>query len=204
MKAGSQAGGVRQQQKAQTRAALLAAARRVLQRRGFGQTTTREIAEEAGVAAGTFFVHFPDLGALVEALLDEHLGAVLEGALKAALRRKGLVAQLSYVARQLYESYDVEPELSRAYLTGSLFPARSGGQMTTRLQSFSGWVVERIDAAVKSGAVPEIDRALAFSAFFSLYFGILVAGLSGMMPRKQQLAFLEASLRRLFLLEDSV
>ena len=62
----------RQQRKSATRQALLRAAQDVLKAHGLTGTTTRAIAKQAGVASGTLFVHFADVNALVEALLDEH------------------------------------------------------------------------------------------------------------------------------------
>lgn len=197
--------GVRERQKLATRQALLAAAKRVLAQRGFADTTTREIASEAKVAAGTFFVHFPSVGALVAALLDEHVATALSTSLRSAAKKRGVVAQLVHVCNALYESYDQAPELARAYITGSLFPtpdsdaAQAG---SARLASFRAWVVERIDAAIRSGELPEIDRELAFSSFFSIYFGLLVAGLNGQLARKRQLSLLQAALTRLFLLKE--
>ena len=199
--------GVRERQKQQTRAALLVAAKQVLARRGFAEATTREIALEAKVAAGTFFVHFPSMGALVDALLDEHVARTLSGALRSAQQKSGLVAQLVHVSKALYDSYDSEPELARAYITGSLFQAhaqaQNGEQMSTRLASYRAWVVQRIDEAIAGGELPEVDRELAFSSFFALYFGLLVSGLNGRITRKRQLALLQAALTRLFLLKDS-
>jgi len=193
--------GARQLQKAQTREALLSAAKKVLAARGLPQATTREIATEAGVAVGTFFVHFSDMSALVDALLDEHVEKALDKALRTAPQKQRLVPELLHVVKTLLESYDAEPELSRAYIEGSLFRQRDG-QMSARLAGFQRWVIERIDLAVQRGELPDIDRELAFMGFFSLYFGVLVAGLNGLMPRKRQLSLLEAALSRLFLLED--
>jgi AcrR family transcriptional regulator len=198
--------GARERQKQQTRQALLAAARRVLAQRGFAGTTTREIALEAKVASGTFFVHFPSVGALVSALLDEHVAETLPAGLRSAAKKRGVVAQLVHVASTLYESYDQEPELARAYITGSLFaPAQfdAAHAGSTRLASFRAWVVECIDTAIRSAELPDIDRELAFTSFFSIYFGLLVAGLNGQLTRKRQLALLQAALTRLFLLEES-
>jgi len=194
--------GVRQQQKQRTRQALLAAAKKVLARRGFTQTTTREIASEAQVAAGTFFVHFPDVSALVAALVDEHISSTLEVALRTAPRKPGLVAQLVHVSRVLYESYDAAPELSRAYVSGSLFVPEPG-KMSARLATFHGWVSQRIDQAIVTGEIPEVDRELAFTGFFSIYFGLLVAGLNGLVSRKRQLSMLQSALTRLFLLREA-
>lgn len=198
--------GVRERQKLQTRTDLLVAARQVLARRGYAEATTREIALEAKVAAGTFFVHFPSMGALVDALLDEHVARTLSSALRSAQQKQGLVAQLVHVSKALFDSYAAEPDLARAYITGSLFQAHAqahnGEQLSARLASYRAWVVQRIDEAIASGEVPEIDRELAFSSFFSLYFGLLVSGLNGHITRKRQLALLQAALTRLFLLEE--
>lgn len=193
--------GVRQQRKQQTREALLAAAKTVVKRRGFAKTTTREVAEEAGVAVGTVFVHFPDVGTLAEALLDEHIAAALETAFRTLPRRADLVRRLVHVSKKLFESYDVDPELSREYLAASLFRSAPEGPGAARRAQYASWVGAQIAEAVSSGAMPAIDPRLAFSTFFALYFSVLVAGLRGELSRKEQLAFLDASLRKLFRME---
>jgi AcrR family transcriptional regulator len=51
-----------------TRAALLAAAERDFDERGYAQTTTKSIAERAGVAAGSFYQYFTDKDAVLREL----------------------------------------------------------------------------------------------------------------------------------------
>jgi AcrR family transcriptional regulator len=189
----------RDARKLQTRAAVLAAARTVLARHGLRGTTTRAVAEEARVAIGTVFLHFPDVDHLVEALLDAHLDLAVRKATRAARGRGGLVGDLVLVARVLFESYDVEPDLSRAFLAASLFGGTPGGLAEARLVAFEGWVGQRIAAAVQAGEVPPVEPLLAFSTYFSLYFGALVAGLRGQLTRRQQLRLLDAALHRFFL-----
>ncbi|WP_161492119.1 TetR/AcrR family transcriptional regulator [Streptomyces thermolilacinus] len=189
--------GVRQQRKRQTRQALLGAARRVLERRGMGGLTTREVAAEAGVAAGTFFVHFPDLNTLVETLLDEHVGQALDRALRTLSDDGDLVARLVHVAAELYASYDREPELSRQYISASLFHHHPDGPAERRMAEFREWVSGEFARAAEAGAVPPLDPLLGFTSYFSLYFGVLVAGLRGELDREAQLAVLDAALRRL-------
>lgn len=70
-----------------TRAALLAAAERDFDERGYAQTTTKSIAERAGVAAGSFYQYFTDK----DALLRELAGARMT-ALRARLQSIGLPA----------------------------------------------------------------------------------------------------------------
>lgn len=191
--------GVRRQQKEQTREDLLAAARRVLAKRGLAGATSREIAKEAGVAAGTFFVHFPDVDALVEALLDDHIAAALASARRTLPKEPDLVRRLVHVSKKLFESYDVEPDLSRAFLASSLFSKREDGPTAPRLREFQGWVAEQIAATL--GEAPALDPRLAFTVYFSVYFTLLVAGLRGQVTRKEQLATLDAALRRVFGME---
>lgn len=192
--------GLRENQKQKTRENLLGAARRVLKRRGFAKTTTREVAEEAGVAAGTFFVHFPDVDALVEALLDDHLASALGEAIGSLRGRTDLVGRLLHVSKALFDSYDAEPELAREYIAASLFRSRPGGPTEARLREFQEWVAGQI--AQEADAV-QMDPRQAFGIFFWVYFGVLVAGLRGQMSRREQMALLEAALRRLFRMEES-
>ena len=173
------------------------AAREVLAREGFAGTTSRKVADEAGVAIGTVFVHFGRVEQLVAALLDEHLAAVVPGVLRTAARRTGLVRQLTHAARALFESYDAEPDLARAWLAASLF----GPSRDQRLVDFAAWVGERLSAATAAGEVEPVDAELAFQVYFSLYFSALVAGLRGALTRAQQVRFIERALTRFFLLE---
>jgi hypothetical protein len=147
-------------------------------------------------------VHFPSVAALVEALLDEHVQDTLQRGLRLAEKKQGIVAQLMHASNTLFESYDEAPELARAFITGSLFIARDGAPSPRALQ-YRAWVTARIDQAVSSGELQEIDRDLAYTCFFSIYFGLLVAGLNGQLTRKRQLALLRSALTRLLLLEAS-
>lgn len=56
---------------AQTRAAIVAAARDLFARHGFSATTTSEVAARAGVTAGALFHHFRDKVDLFTAVFDE-------------------------------------------------------------------------------------------------------------------------------------
>ena len=68
---------------AQTRADIIAAARRLFADRGFAATTTGEIAEAAGVTAGALFHHFEGKAALFRAVF-ECLELELDGSVRAS------------------------------------------------------------------------------------------------------------------------
>ncbi|MCP9958107.1 TetR/AcrR family transcriptional regulator [Streptomyces sudanensis] len=169
----------------------------MLERRGTSGLTTREVAAEAGVAAGTFFVHFPDLGTLVETLLDEHVGRALDTALRTLPEDGDPVARLVHVAAELYDSYDREPELSRQYLSASLFHHHPDGPTERRMAEFRVWVAGEFARAADAGTIPPIDPEVAFTAYFSLYLGVLVAGLRGELDPADRVRLLEAALRRI-------
>lgn len=193
----------RQRQKQRTRQQLLEAAKRVIQSRGFSRMTTRSIADEAGVAVGTVFVHFPDMSALAEELLDERIGATIEKAFQTIPPRADFIQRLLHVFNKILKSYAREADLSREYLTASLFRSHPDGPSAQRLTAFRGWVMSEVSQAVAAGTLKKIDPALAFSAAFSLYFGVLVGGLRGDLDAKAQSQVLEASLRQFFRKEQS-
>jgi AcrR family transcriptional regulator len=65
----------RSARKAETRAALLAAAAGVYARRGFNGATLEEVAAEAGFTKGAVYAHFGSKENLLLALLEEHLAS---------------------------------------------------------------------------------------------------------------------------------
>ena len=141
--------------------------------------------------------------ALLETLLDEHVGRALARGLKTLPPQASLVDALVHQSLALFDSYGKDPELSQAALQGSLFEARPRGPSALRLAAFRGWVLERLALASARGELGPIDPTLAFVSYFSLYFGLLVAGLRGDFTRAQQKKLLTASLQRLFALEPS-
>jgi AcrR family transcriptional regulator len=61
--------------------ALLEAAARVLEERGYAAATTNRIAETAGASVGTLYEYFPNKEAIYEALIEQEIAA-LTGAVR--------------------------------------------------------------------------------------------------------------------------
>ncbi len=185
----------RAQQKANTHAEILQAARHVIARQGFAATTARDVATEAGVAVGTVFLHYPTMAQLAEEILDQTVGAALEAA--AISRPDGLVERLVHAAAALYDGYDADPELSRQVIAGSLFESAEGSPSQVRMGQFREWVCTEVAGGVERCEIEPIEPGAAFMAYFAFYFGALVAGLRGELDRDAQLALLRGSLQRM-------
>ena len=66
-----------------TRAALLAAMERLLEREGLSACTSTAVAAEAGLSAGTFYTYFEDRDAALAALFADRLDGIVAGVAQA-------------------------------------------------------------------------------------------------------------------------
>ena len=80
--------GRRQERKAENRAKLLAAARKVFAEKGLGAATARDIVRETDLATGTFYNYFDSKEDVFRALLSE-LGGKARSAVRAQRREPG-------------------------------------------------------------------------------------------------------------------
>jgi AcrR family transcriptional regulator len=119
MKKASRAGGRRKpsQRRSQvTVDAILDAAARVFEERGFDAGTTNRVAEKAGVSVGSLYEYFPNKDALLVAVVERELererGKLL-AALEPAAGRRGLATQLRSFLDTLVGLHARRPALHR-------------------------------------------------------------------------------------------
>jgi AcrR family transcriptional regulator len=168
----------RDQQKAETRALILAAAKTLFVDKNYEKTTIRAIAKQAGVAVGTVFVHFPDKSALLAAALYEDIEQVLAEAFT-TIPQTTLKAQLLHLAHLLYSYYAQNPSLSRTLVKESMFMSGEwGAAFMEQIQRFIAKVAQLFHAAQAKGDMPsDLDSDLAAQIFFSHYWSALFVGL---------------------------
>ena len=136
-----------QERRAKTRAQLVAAALRLYAERAIEAITVDEVVKEAGVAKGTFYVHFEHLDALTAAVADELVKShvMLLGdrrrSIKDPIVRIGFGCDL-YIRRALEEplwgrvvarmawSYPEVGSPARNNLMGDLTEARRSGRIS--------------------------------------------------------------------------
>ncbi len=184
----------RKEQKADTRQRVRDAAHTLFRERGFAATSTKEIADKAGVATGTVFVHAPDKDDLLCLVMHDLLQDRLALAL-GTLPKAPLLAQLLHVFGSLYALYGENERLAGPFiglsLTGGKGPnAQAVGQLTFE---FLGRLAALVTEAQGRGEIdPEAPALLVAQNLMSAYLFSLITWLSGYAPLE---AVLEPQLR---------
>lgn len=116
----SQPESLRERNKSEKRARILASARSLFERQGFEATTAREICRRAGIGTGTLFLYVRDKRELLFLVFrDEARGLFRSGSKKAAAA-PDLVDALMALFGEFIAFYDRNPELAAA-IVGELF-----------------------------------------------------------------------------------
>jgi AcrR family transcriptional regulator len=141
---------LRTDQVAQTRAALVAAARRLFGRDGFAATSVDEIAREARLTTGALYHHFPNKTALFEAVFEAVHADLLEASLQASL---GAADEVELLTRGFDAFFDavLEPDVQRIIILDA--PAVLGLARFTELDEQYAFaaITEALRAATASG-----------------------------------------------------
>src|SRR6266545_709702 len=106
-------------QTSETRAKLLAAARRAFAELGYAKARVEDVVTAAGVGHGTFYAYFPNKQAALAALVREHAGTLEELAMK-PWRAGDVRASLAEVRRQFVER--IARNVERAAKQGLAWP----------------------------------------------------------------------------------
>jgi AcrR family transcriptional regulator len=95
--------------------ALLSATTRVLVKEGYDRASTNKVADAAGVSIGSLYQYFPSKEALVAAVIERHIGQMMD-VVRASLVRVALLP-LADAARELVrvmiDAHRIEPKLHR-------------------------------------------------------------------------------------------
>ncbi len=166
-----------------TRAALIAAARRLFVEQAYAQTGTPELVAAAGVTRGALYHHFIDKRALFQAVVEaesETVAAEIDSATPSslppieALRRGGaaFLAAMTVTGRTRLLLIDAPAVLGREELDA--IDARHGGR-TLRAG---------LSAAIRAGAVRSLPVAVAAQLLASAYDRAALAIAAGGDPKE--------------------
>ncbi|MEO8604809.1 MAG: TetR/AcrR family transcriptional regulator [bacterium] len=160
------------------------AGRRLFAKRGFDDTTTRAIAEQAGIGVGTLFLYFPEKKDLLIHLFQHDIATVeadIFATLPAAAR---LDAQLLHVFGKLYAYYARDLALSRVFVQELMFMDAPRRQ---RVTAFTVDFLQRLAGLIRAAqARGELTGTaeptqLAYAAF-GLYCFTLINWVGGILP----------------------
>jgi AcrR family transcriptional regulator len=171
----------------------------LFRRRGYEATSTREIAEGADIAAGTFFNYFPEKRSLLIHLMQRQIDAAADRAFE-AMAPSTLERELTELFAALTQCYAKERRLSRVFIKELLF---TDGQRRTESAAWTFGLLKRISSLVgraqRRGELdPSIDPMDAAQQVFSTHYFGLVTWLGGTIPsRDAQEERFRASLRLL-------
>jgi AcrR family transcriptional regulator len=95
--------------------ALLSATARVLVKEGYDRASTNKVAEAAGVSIGSLYQYFPSKEALVAAVIERHIGEMMEVVRSSLVRvaTEPLAEAARELVRVMIDAHRIEPKLHR-------------------------------------------------------------------------------------------
>lgn len=176
---------ISEQAKQETRLRILATAAELFAGKGFDESTTREIAQAAGLAAGTMFNYFPSKETMAMTMVTEALRRGGEDFQRRRTGREGLAEELFlFIASGLRRLQPLRPFLGPV-LERSLspFPRKSScPEGDTARQEHLAAVQEIIG---RHGFTQPPDH-VALTIYWSLYLGILACWTNDPSPNQEE------------------
>lgn len=172
----------REAKKRDKRERIRAAAAELFRARGYEATTTREIAERAGVATGTLFLYARHKDEALALVFGDDVDEALASCTRSRPARLRFVSGLCRRLSGLYALYARDPDLALRFLRR--LPSLDDAEKVThdaRNQRFVAVIRDEVARAVVSGELrADLDVELATQTTFAvvrvLIFGWLAAG----------------------------
>lgn len=172
----------RKDQKEDTKERIKAAALGLFSTVGYDATTTKAVADRAGVASGTVFVHARDKPDLLALVMFDLLRAASDRGFAAVDPREPLLSQLLTLFRPIFAMYGENQKLAGPFirtLPGSDGP--NGLAVNQLTFEFLGRIAALVtDAQAKGEVAEDVPPLLLAQNVFSLYFAALLSWVSGM------------------------
>ncbi len=164
---------------------------RLFQSEGFEATTTRAVADAAGVASGTLFLYARDKNDLLVLAFRGAIQEVLDAALGTVPSGKSFVQNVMHVLGALAALHDRHKGLAGPFVKEWLTTGDARQPMTAVINALLGGLASLVADAQKSG---EIDVALApadvAATCLGLYHATLVLWLGGWLHGEAPEAYL--------------
>jgi AcrR family transcriptional regulator len=161
----------RDDQTRETKRRLVTAAIELVTEVGWRRTIVESIAERAGVAKGTFFVHFKTKEAVVVTLVQLQIGAATAAREAVVTRGGSVVERLEAATMTLGTQAAANIELSRAVLIASLESREVGGASDAIFGRLFAQMKLDAREGLASGEIAGPDADTVVSLLMAAYLG---------------------------------
>lgn len=166
-----------QQRARETRERILASARTVFGRRGFGEATMEEIALDAGVSNGALYHHFPSKGELFREILDEHMREQhfeLASLVPASSFREVIERFVSYWFNHLRTEHQSDSLFVEIWAQASREP-ETRATVASFIRQGADLLIQALRLAQRAGAVrPDADVEAAGTLIYATMEGLFL------------------------------
>lgn len=140
-------------------------------RHGYRDTSVEAIVRRAGVAKGTFFVHFSSKNAIVEELVAQQIAAAIKARTQAQRRQRSAHALARITVLALAKHAAQDRTLSRTVLAASLGDDDVGRAVNVRLEALFDLVLTDLAAAQPAEQRRPRDTLTLRAALMASYYG---------------------------------
>lgn len=137
--------------KADSLARLKAAARKLFVERGYHATRPQDVAREAGLGHGTFYLHFPDKRACFLAFVEDARQELSEYVAQARKPSGTLEERIGATLNAIYDYSDLHPGVLRAAMTDEMVIDAEGAQAIPLLERWGGEWAQLVREAAGQG-----------------------------------------------------
>ncbi|MBA4181983.1 MAG: hypothetical protein C0506_15435 [Anaerolinea sp.] len=170
--------GLRERRRIETRRLILAAAYTLFRRRGYDGTSVDEILAQARISKGSLYHHFPSKESIFAAIVAERGERCSEGMARAADPRATLHENVHSIVRASWDAMRADDDWPRLQMEFSLLASREAWAREAQAASYEQCrklIAGFIEAGQRAGAVRRgIDPAAAAQLFMALSDGLLV------------------------------
>jgi AcrR family transcriptional regulator len=154
-------------QASETRAKLLAAARRAFAELGYAKARVEDIVTGAGVGHGTFYAYFPNKQAALAALVREHAGT-LEELASQPWRAGDVRASLAEVLGGLADLYDRDADMLVLWTEAAAHDPELAAVLDEVRHQFVERIARNVERAAKQGLARPVDPFTAATALAAM------------------------------------
>lgn len=177
--------GLRERNKREKLARIVAAARALFARNGFEGTTVQAVARQAEIGAGTLFLYAKTKEDLLVLVFKQELSRVVEESFASLPRGRPLLEQFLHLYGAVTEHHARNMALGRPFAKEVMFV---GAARRPEIAAFMGAWLKRIAAVVEAAQArgeiaASVDPRLLASASFGLYFNRLQSWVGGFTSR---------------------